>query len=226
MNLRYFWTERHQFRAVLCGHKAVEVGAVCLVLMVQGNLGEVTLAHFLIATKTGLWAVSPALGITFTRHARHFVNRWTSSAFLGFCTFVADALSHASHYPGAYMEAALTGIGAFAFSIVISFTPIGKRIDRLAEGFLHHERAAIETVQPAPVTFVTMDDASRVSASPSASKPPSASTDHPPPAGVFSRDAEPVDVALFLPFGRNNERQSPASGDTMRRSKIDGFYEE
>lgn len=128
-------TRQRQFRLVLCGHKAVEVGAVCLVLMVQGNLAEVTLAHFLIATKTGLFAVSPALGITFTRYARHLVNRWTSAAILGVCTFVADALSHGSHYPGAYMEAALTALGAAAFSLVVSYTPIGKRIDHLAEGF-------------------------------------------------------------------------------------------
>jgi hypothetical protein len=145
VNLRHVFNERHQFRLVLCGHKAVEVGVVCLVFMVQGNLGEVTLAHFLIATKTGLLAISPALGITFTQYARHFVNKWTSSAFLGFCTFFADALSHESHYSGAYMEAALTGIGAFAFSIVVSYTPIGKHIDRLAEGFLHPHGEATDT---------------------------------------------------------------------------------
>ena len=150
MNLRHVFNQRHQFRLVLCGHKAVEVGAVCLVLMVHGNLGEVTLAHFLIATKTGLWAISPALGITFTQYARHFVNKWTSSAFLGFCTFFADALSHESHYPGAYMEAALTGIGAFAFSLVISYTPIDKHIDRLAEGFLHPDGAATGTALRRP----------------------------------------------------------------------------
>ena len=46
-------------------------------------------------------------------------NKWTSSAFLGFCTFFADAVSPESHYPGAYVEAALTGIGAFVFSLVI-----------------------------------------------------------------------------------------------------------
>ena len=95
-------------------------------------------------------AISPALGITFTRHARHLVNRWTSSAFLGFCTFFADALSHESHYPGAYMEAVLTGIGAFAFSLVISYTPIGKHIDRLAEGFLHPDGAATGTALGRP----------------------------------------------------------------------------
>jgi len=43
------------------------------------------------------------------------------------------------------MEAALTGIGAFAFSLVVSYTPIGKHIDRLAEGFLHPHGEATDT---------------------------------------------------------------------------------
>jgi hypothetical protein len=42
------------------------------------------------------------------------------------------------------MEAALTGIGAFVFSIVISYTPVGKHIDRLAEGFLHPDGEAAD----------------------------------------------------------------------------------
>src|SRR5271165_6462882 len=123
MNLRRFVNERQQFRLVLCGHKAVEAGAVCLVLMVQGQLGEVTLAHLSIATKTGILAIFPVLGITFTHYARHFANRWTSSLFLGICTFAADTAIHRSHYPGKYTEAALTSVGAFLFSILVSFTP-------------------------------------------------------------------------------------------------------
>jgi len=134
--------KRHQFRLALCGHKAVEAGAACLILMVQGHVTDLTLLHFAIATKTGLLAVSPALVVSFSRYARHFVNRWTSSAFFGACTFVADALSHPSHYPGDYTEALLTAAGAFAFSIAIAYTPIGDRIDRLAEAFLDgHDRA-------------------------------------------------------------------------------------
>ena len=125
--------KKHQFRLVLCGHKAVEAGAVCLLLMVQGNLLALTAAHFLIATKTGLLAVSPAVGLTFTKQARHLANRWTASAFLGICTFAADALVHQSHYPGEYTEAALTGLGAFLFSLAISYTLLGKKIDHLAE---------------------------------------------------------------------------------------------
>lgn len=126
---------RHRFRLVLCGHKAVEVGGVCLLLMVQGDLAGVTLAHVAIATKTGLLAVSPLLGVTFTRYARHFANKWTSSGLIAAFTFVADAVAHESHYPGAYTEAALTALGAFAFSVAIAFTPIGRRIDALAETF-------------------------------------------------------------------------------------------
>lgn len=128
---------RGRFRLVLCGHKAVEVGAVCLVLMVQGHLGDVTLTHAWIAAKTGLLGVSPALAVTFSQYARHLLNRWTSAAFLGMCTFVADAVIHASHYPGEYTEAALTAAGAFVFSIVVSYTPLGVRIDRLAESLFN-----------------------------------------------------------------------------------------
>lgn len=141
MKFRYLLDEKHQFRLVLCGHKVVEAGAACLVLMVQGQLSEVTAAHLLIASKTGLLAVVPVLGITFTHCARHFINRWTSSLILGICTFAADAAIHPSHYPGHYTEAALTGIGAFVFSLLISFTPIGKRIDELAETFLSRHPA-------------------------------------------------------------------------------------
>ena len=106
------------------------------VLMVQGDLTGVTLAHVAVAAKTGVLAVAPALAVTFSRHVRHFVNRWTSASFLAICTFAADAAIHGSHYPGAYTEAFLTAIGAFGFSVAVSYTPLGARIDHLTEAFL------------------------------------------------------------------------------------------
>jgi hypothetical protein len=54
MTLRGLNYAKHQFRAVLCGHKAVEAGAICLLLMVQGHLVALTPSHFEIAAKTGL----------------------------------------------------------------------------------------------------------------------------------------------------------------------------
>jgi hypothetical protein len=115
----------------------VEAGAVCVVLMVQGHVFDATLAHLLVATKTGLLAVAPVLAVTMTSHVRHLLNRWTASAILALCTFFADVLVHGSHYPGAYTEAALTAIGAFFFSLAISYTRIGKYIDHVGERFLH-----------------------------------------------------------------------------------------
>jgi hypothetical protein len=140
-NLSRLFNQRHQFRLAICGHKAVEVAAVCMVLMVEGRLADVTLAHLTIAAKTGLLGVSPMLGVTFSRYAGHLVNRWVSSAALGLCTFFADAVIHGSHYPGAYTEAALTALGASGFSLAVSYTPLGRRLDSLAESFLHADTA-------------------------------------------------------------------------------------
>jgi len=75
------------------------------------------------------------VGITWTRHARHFTNRWTSALFVGMCGFLADVLIHRSDYPGEYTEAALTALAAAALSLIVSFTPIVRRIDHLAEPF-------------------------------------------------------------------------------------------
>jgi hypothetical protein len=129
--------EKHQFRLAMCAHKAVEVGGVCILLMVQGNVAGLTIGHLGIASQTGLLAVIPLLGVTLTKHARHLANRWTSAVLLAAFTFFADAAVHASHYPGAYTEAALSAVGAFVFSVVVSYTPVGKRIDKLADALLH-----------------------------------------------------------------------------------------
>jgi hypothetical protein len=54
---------------------------------------------------------------------------------------LADALVHGSHYPGAYTEAALTGLGTTAASLAVSYTPVGKWIERLAEPLVHRSIA-------------------------------------------------------------------------------------
>ena len=131
---------KQKYRLVLFGHKAAEVGAVCVLLMVQGHLLDATLTHFAIAGKTGVLATVPLVGVTLTRHARVMANRWISSALIGACGVAADVISHGSHYPGAYTEAVLTGLGAFAVSVVVSYTPLGHRIDRFAEAFIHQGR--------------------------------------------------------------------------------------
>ena len=110
--------------------------------MVRGHLAELTLTHLALASKTGLIAIFPALLLTFTRYSRLLVNRWTSSLILGIFGFVADAMVHPSHYPGAYTEAALTGLCGYALSVAVSYTSIGKRIDQLTEKLLSTRRTA------------------------------------------------------------------------------------
>ena len=85
-------------------------------------------------------AVVPLLGVTLNRYGRHLANRWISSGLIAVCTFFADAAIHGAHYSGAYTVAALTAAGAFGFSVVVSFTPVGRRIERLGEPFLHQSR--------------------------------------------------------------------------------------
>jgi len=129
--------QKHRFRLSLLGHKAAETSAACLLLMVQGQIAQATLGHVLVASETGILTVLPLLGVTLTRHARHFANRWTAALLVCVCAFFADALLHGSHYPGAYTEAALTAAGAALLSIAVSYTPLGRRIDRMAESFVH-----------------------------------------------------------------------------------------
>jgi hypothetical protein len=136
-NWKGWFHERHRFRLMMCSHKAVEAAAVCAILMVQGDIAGITLTHLAIASKTGVLAMTPVLGVTLTRHAHYLSNRWLSSTLLAVSAFAADSWIHKSHYPGAYTEAVMTAAGAFVFSVVISYTPIGN-FDRLAESFHHH----------------------------------------------------------------------------------------
>jgi hypothetical protein len=140
MKSRAFLHKQHQFRLALLGHKAVETASACLLLMTQGQIAEATPSHFALASGTGLLTVFPLIGLTLTRHAHYFANRWTSATFVGICSFFADAVIHRSHYPAAYAEAAFTAAAAFVLSAAVSFTPVGKRLDRLAESFVHSER--------------------------------------------------------------------------------------
>ena len=135
-------------------HKCAEVAGVCLLLMVQGNVLDLTASHVLTAAQTGTTAIALPLGLTFTRYARAFASsRWLSSLIVGGCGFIADVFAHPSHYPGAYTEAGLTGIGTTALSIAISYTPLGRRIDRLGEAFKepHDAPAATHSESVSPV---------------------------------------------------------------------------
>jgi hypothetical protein len=55
-----------------------------------------------------------------------------------------------SFHPGKYTEAALTAAGVFVLSIIVSYTPVGKYVDRLAEAF-HHDFGVAEDKVTGPI---------------------------------------------------------------------------
>ena len=141
------------FRLAMCAHKGAEVAGVCLLLMVQGHVLDLTASHFLTAAQTGATAIALPLGFTFTRYARALVSsRWTMSILVGGCGFVADVFAHPSHYPGAYTEAALTGAGTTALSIAMSHTALGRRLEQLGDAFRTPHDARVSTRSEAAST--------------------------------------------------------------------------
>jgi hypothetical protein len=109
-----------------------EATTACLITMVQGNLLALTLAHWLVASQTGLAAgAATSVAILVARVERP----WVVSSLLGLVTTVVDYLVHPGRFGPFFVEAILTGAGAAALSFVVQRSVIGMRrrpADRLA----------------------------------------------------------------------------------------------
>jgi hypothetical protein len=84
--------------------------------MTQGNLLTLTVAHWLIASRTGLLAGTLAAAAVWLLGERR---RWVIAGLLALATVAADYLSHPSHFWGAIGEAVVTGLVAGALSLVV-----------------------------------------------------------------------------------------------------------
>jgi len=90
-----------------------EATAACMIAMGQGNLLTFTLAHWLIATQTGVLAGAVASIVLLLTRAD---TRWMIAIVLGISTAVADLLVHPGMFGAAATEALVTGIGAALLS--------------------------------------------------------------------------------------------------------------
>lgn len=98
--------------------------AACLLAMTRGDISAIGLDHWLVALTTG--GITGALGIfvTLTPLKRHYGNKWFFAAVVFIGTFVADWLTHPSHFGGPLTEAFVTGTAASIISLTLSHTPL------------------------------------------------------------------------------------------------------
>lgn len=109
-----------------------EAGCACLVTMVQGNLLALGVAHWIIASQTGL--VAGAIAGT-TILAAKLRKQWVISLTLGVVTATVDFYVHPATFGTmAIAEAMVTGVGAASLSYVASLLFMLKRKTPISGG--------------------------------------------------------------------------------------------
>lgn len=125
------WKSNLKFQVAVFARHLGQATAACLTAMSQGELGTVTVAHWLVALQTGTWAGILGVAMTFGRFRRFQMSRWGVATLAVVGTFMGDFLTHPTHFGGPLTEAAVTALGAGLLCLLVSFTPIGEAIDRL-----------------------------------------------------------------------------------------------
>ena len=106
-------------------HKLSLAWLSCMIFMVQGNLPQLTSEHALIATRTG--AITGLLVVLMSFIPWKFYLKLPLLMFIG--CFVADLLSHSTHFGERWTEAACTASLAAIFSYMITLSPAGKKLE-------------------------------------------------------------------------------------------------
>lgn len=99
--------------------------------MTQGDLSAVTFYHWQIALQTGTGAGVLAAILSFGNLRDLATTRFGIAAIAVLGTFIADYLTHPTHFGTVYTEALVTALAAGALSLVLSLTAIDKVIRKL-----------------------------------------------------------------------------------------------
>ena len=101
-----------------------------MIFMVQGNVLQLTSKHALIATRTGVITGALVVMMSFIPWKFHF--KLPLFMFVG--CFIADLLSHPTHFGHFWTEAFCTALLAASFSYVITLSPAGKKLEEYLSG--------------------------------------------------------------------------------------------
>lgn len=101
-----------------CIERAGEVWVSCMLLMVQGQVLELTGAHAITAAKVSLGVVATYFVAKKVLGIKKF---WKTIFLLAVITAAIDYLIHPTHFGDAWTEAVVTGIGASLFATIGHF---------------------------------------------------------------------------------------------------------
>ena len=111
-------------------HKLSLAWLSCMLFMVQGNITSLTSKHMIIATKTG--TITGLLVVLMSFIPFKFYLKLPLLMFIG--CFIADLLTHPTHFGSNYTEALYTALLAAIFSYIITLSPAGKKLEEYLEG--------------------------------------------------------------------------------------------
>ena len=117
-------------KSALFFHKLSLAWLSCMIFMVQGNVLQLTSKHAIIATKTGVITGVLVVIMSFIPWKFHF--KLPILMFIG--CFIADLLSHPTHFGQYWSEAFCTALLAAVFSYVITLSPAGKKLEEYLSG--------------------------------------------------------------------------------------------
>jgi hypothetical protein len=97
-----------------------ESASSCALIMTQGDVSGLSLAHWSVALQTGLIATLATLAVVIYGKSEWLENKYAMAGAIGFFTAVADMFVHPSGFGGASTEAIVTGIGAGILCLLMS----------------------------------------------------------------------------------------------------------
>ena len=97
-------------RAVLFIKRFWQPTSACMTCM-PGSWGNIlSVVHWSIALRTGVFTGILAVLLTFTPAAKLYSNRYGNALVMGILTMLGDAYSHVNHYSLAFAEPVVTGV--------------------------------------------------------------------------------------------------------------------
>jgi hypothetical protein len=104
-------------RIIIFFRRLVDSTPACLMVMTQGNLAAITLAHWENALGTGSMAGAVLVLLSFYEQKKWLHNQYITAALTGVATAIVDGISHPAHFNG---EAIMTGVAAAALCLLLS----------------------------------------------------------------------------------------------------------